>query len=132
MNCAFDIAAQAAAASGPPGGDAGARFTALLQTCPQAPSEVYVATAMPAAESTMAPAMELLHGIENLGRPLDHYAPESTGQDREASAGDLYEDVRSANTELLAFQQDLFRYTLMLETVNSTKQGVSTLFQMQG
>ncbi len=129
------LAAAGVPASGPvSGGEVAARFKAALE--PAAPvKDVYIDGASTARDGN--PLVDVMKTFDS----LDFKAPsaEYNGADRryddESSYGD--EDPESAafsefGAEVLAIQAEILRTVLMMETMNTAKQGVTTLFQQQG
>lgn len=107
--------------------DAGsaARFAELLQTCkPASTQDQYLAPPTVPLQPP-GPLLEALSRIDQLELPQ----PASAASQGDADPAAAFADV--AETALQT-QKEILRTVIMMETMNSAKQGVTTLFQLQG
>lgn len=123
MNCEAIMAAATPSAAGA-SPDAAARFAELVGPCtaPGAspPDEVYVPSISREEATLSNPVFNVLSRLQEF-----QSAPAGAGGSGAA------EFVNTADAALQA-QRELLRTAIMMETMNSAKQGVSTLFQLQG
>lgn len=108
----------------------GQRFSEMLQAEPQR-ENVYVAG--PDVEPSSNPLISVMTQFQSL--ELTNGSPSPTSSyERAGSGGEPESDVNfaSPNQDILDAQAGLLRTAMMMEVMNSAKQGVTTLFQQQG
>lgn len=112
-----------------------ARFADLVNRCP-GPSavsgpEVYVAGAAPGGLPNTGPMLDILSKLQELQLPSRHSGALGLNP-ADAGAAHAELDARQIGDLAISMQQELLRTTIVMETVSITKQGVTTLFQLQG
>jgi hypothetical protein len=119
----------------------GQRFAELVnQQCSGNAPDLYVASKLSAAGGAQShPILDALSSIQkmNIGTPAkpDSYQPNDVpvsstdtnpANDRESG------EAQTLGDEVLSVQAELIKTAIMFETVNATRQGTATLFQLQG
>ncbi len=145
MACSAALSAMQQGGAAGAGGPSGAqRFAELVnQQCAGNAPDVYVASNLPAAGGPQAyPLLETLTKIQNMdlggSADADAYKPNdqpisSTDTDHASSGSDDgLDQIRAINDEMIAAQREIVNTTILLESVNLTRQGTSTMFQLQG
>jgi len=123
MNCELLLsgALNGAAASG-----SATRFAELLRTCaPATPGDQYVAPPSSAEVTAANPFFDVMSRIDQLELP----SRDTTATEGSTDAATEFGNVADA---ALQTQKEILRTVIMMETMNSAKQGVTTLFQLQG
>jgi hypothetical protein len=117
------------------------RFAEMLQAEPQRES-VYVATADVAPSSnnalkslaTQFQAFELPNSMSapaGMPVPAGRYEQANVNPELDPVLA-VQESMRKSQQELIQFQAHMVRTSMMMDVMNSAKQGVTTLFQQQG
>lgn len=127
------------------GADCGAaqQFKEAMQTAERG-GDVYVDG--PASAHGPSPLADLMTRLESIDfKPPDFKPSSAKAADTATARDDAHHGSRDSGQEsppaetlwdfgeqALAIQAEIFRSTLMMETMNTAKQGVTTLFQQQG
>jgi hypothetical protein len=120
--------------------DAASRFAELVQTelVQNNPQVGGVYVDMPAGSDGANPLVAVMSKFQSLDLPSPlHRQAESSnatgygGHDNDRPSGEG-EQASPLGEEIVGAQVELVRTMLMLETLNTSKQGITTLFQQQG
>jgi hypothetical protein len=138
LSAGAQVEAHAGAASAQTGA---ARFSQLVNAPCQDPASADRYVDGPSGAEVFAkdyPILDVLSQIRGLDLPhADHaragkagHPPETSAEPEEGqSESSHFED---AAAQVVAAQDEILRTVLMFETLSSTRQGVQTLFQLQG
>lgn len=109
---------------------AAARFEQLLQQCtPLEAGDQYLAPPTAAEAAGDNPLFRALSHLQRMELPQ----PTSHGPQPSQEGGpDVVQEFADVAEATVAMQMELLRTSIMMESMNSAKQGVSTLFQLQG
>jgi hypothetical protein len=116
------------------------RFSDLLRQKSTAPADVYLNG--PAAADNRGYIADVASKFQALdfkvgpahttGYDASRSPDEAYGDDLDDAPGSEVESLKDVMETSLKIQMEILRTALMLETVNVSKQGVTTLFQQQG
>jgi hypothetical protein len=132
MDCSI-ISACASTATGAAGGTTavdsaqGRRFSELVASQPQQ-DDVYVQA--PVAEPAGQPLLDMMREFQSLDLTPHETAP--AGDAAGESAAEPESEFSRTAHEAVVAQAGILRTMMMMEVMNTTKQGVTTLFQQQG
>ncbi|RQP21320.1 hypothetical protein [Piscinibacter terrae] len=132
MDCSI-ISACASPATGAAGGASAVdsaqsrRFAELVAS---EPLQDHVYVQGPVAEPAAQPVLDMMRQFQSLDLTPPETAP---GSDAAAEpAGEPESEFSRTAHEALVAQAGILRTMMMMEVMNTTKQGVTTLFQQQG